>query len=299
MRRLPPLNALKGFEAAARHGSFNRAAEELHLTPSAISHQVKTLEGFLGLNLFVRDGRKVRLSSAGEKYLESVSRAFDEMDIATKRLVATSHADTVNISVAPAFLTRWLVPRIRDFQERYPDIELRLSAGIGLIDFTRSDIDMAIYFGAGDWDGVECYFLRSVVVVPVCSPRLLDKSAGLESPTELLMKQTLIDVSSRPNEWDDFLARAGIRRSKRGKRLSFSSTSLAIGAAMNDSGIALADRHLVSRELSYGQLVIPLPVEFSSDKGFYLVHQKRRTPIRGMQVFRDWVLEEIAAESTP
>ena len=298
MRRLPPMNALRGFEAAARHGSFHRAAEELHVTPSAISHQIKTLEGYLGLTLFERVGRRVQLSSAGAKYLESIGRAFDEIDIASKRLMAAPNADTINISVSPAFLTRWLVPRIREFQERYPDIELRLSACGGPIDFARTDIDMAIYFGTGDWDNVECQFLRPVVLVPVCSPRLLTEGTGREKPFDLT-EQTLIDVSSRPTEWDEVLTHAGLRRPKAGKRISFSNTSLAIAAAMNDSGIALADRLLVSRELVYGQLVIPSPLEFDVRKGFYLVHQKRRPLTRGMKVFRDWLLAEISGEQPP
>jgi len=298
-RRLPPLKSIRAFEAAARRGSFNEAAEELFVTPSAISHQVKLLEEYLGVSLFRRARRQVLLTIAGERYLEAVSHALDEIDLATRRLLASSAAGAVNISVAPAFLTRWLVPKVREFQTRHPDIELRLSPNNGPIDFAWSDIDMAIYFGDGQWSGVEVFFLREVVLVPVCSPSFVDANPRMTEPSDLCA-HTLIDISTRPHEWDEFLASFGVTRRKRANRLSFTSTSLALGAAMENLGIALADRHLVAREVRYGQLVCPLDIEWNTHQGYYLVYQKERRVTEEMRAFLDWVMDEIADErATP
>lgn len=294
-RRLPPLKSIRAFEAAGRRGSFNEAAEELFVTPSAISHQVKSLEEYLGVSLFRRARRQVHLTIAGERYLESVSHALDEIDLATRRLLASSNAGALNVSVAPAFLTRWLVPRVREFQDRHPDIELRLSPNSGPIDFTWSDTDMAVYFGDGNWSGVEVHFLREVVLVPVCSPTFVEANRQMTKPEELY-SHTLIDVSTRPEEWDEFLASFGVTRKKRAKRLSFSSTSLALGAAMENLGIALADRQLVAREVLYGRLVTPLDVSMDKHLGYYLVHQKGRRLTQEMQAFLDWMMAAIAGE---
>lgn len=295
-RRLPPLKSVTAFEAAARRGSFNEAAVELFVTPSAISHQVKSLEAYLGVSLFRRARRKVHLTIAGERYLKSVSHALDEIDLATRRLLASANAGAVNISVAPAFLTRWLVPKVREFQDRHPDIELRLSPNSGVIDFGWSDIDMAIYFGDGKWSGVELFFLREVVLVPVCSPAYVEANPPMTAPDDLCA-HTLIDVSTRPAEWNEFLASFGVTRQKSGKRLSFSSTSLALGAAMESLGIALADRQVVAREVLYGRLVTPVDIAMENHLGYYLVYQKDRRLTDEMRAFLDWVMDEVAGES--
>jgi LysR family glycine cleavage system transcriptional activator len=296
-RRLPPLKSVTAFEAAARRGSFNEAAEELFVTPSAISHQVKSLEEYLGVSLFRRARRKVQLTIAGQRYLESISHALDEIDLATRRLLASSNSGALNISVAPAFLTRWLVPKMREFQTRHPDIELRLSPNSAPIDFTWSDIDMAIYFGDGKWPGLEVLFLREVVLVPVCSPGFVEVNPRITKPEELCA-HTLIDVSTRPSGWDEFLATFGVTCEKRAKRLGFSSTSLALGAAMESLGIALADRQLVAREVLYGRLVTPLDIAMEKQLGYYLVYQKHRKLTDQMRAFLDWVMDEIADEKT-
>ena len=289
------MNALRGFEAAARLGSFILAAEELCVTPSAVSHQVKTLEDYLGIRLFQRAKRRVVLTSAGEKYLGALEHALDEIDLATRRLLASPNAGAVNISVAPAFLTRLLVPRIREFQARYPDIELRLSASTGEIDFIHSDIDMAIYLGGGDWDGTESRFLRGVSLVPVCSPKLLEGKRPLKRAADL-RHHTLLRVSSRQDEWKQILDKAGIPRSDMRTSMTFSSTSLALGAAMEGAGVALTDSGLVERELRYGQLIIPFDLVFETPNAFYLVYQKGRQLTRGMRAFRDWILDELRVE---
>ena len=164
MRHLPPLNALRVFESAARHRSFVAAGKELFVTSSAVSHQVKTLEEYLGLSLFDRSRRAVTLTPEGEQYLSSVRHAFDEIEMATQRLTANQESNVVKISVAPNFLTRWLMPRMARFQALYPDIELEINASMGLLDFDRTSTDMAVYFGNGEWDDIEVHFLRQLTV---------------------------------------------------------------------------------------------------------------------------------------
>ncbi|WP_275424714.1 transcriptional regulator GcvA [Marinobacterium sediminicola] len=292
---MPPLNALRSFESAARNQSFNEAAEELCVTPSAISHQIKSLEEFLGLKLFRRERRQVSLTAAGERYLPSVQLALDEVESATRRLMTSPNLSAVNISVAPAFLSRWLVPRISRFQEQYPDVELRFSATTGYVDFEHSDTDMAVYYGEGDWKGVDIHFLRHLVSTPVCSPALMQ---GLVEPRDLLNK-TLIHVSGRRQEWPQILNQLGIRATALTRTMSFSSTALAVSAAIEGIGIALADRALVQRELDSGQLVIPFDVTLDKPKGFYLVYQEKRPLTYGMEAFRDWILAEMQQDLTP
>ncbi|MBE9397116.1 transcriptional regulator GcvA [Pontibacterium sp. N1Y112] len=288
MRRLPPLNALRSFEAAARLGSFNQAADELFVTPSAVSHQVKGLEAFLGMPLFRREKRKVFLTTAGEKYLVAIQLALDEVDSATRRLMASPNAGAVNIAVAPAFLTRWLVPRLADFQKQYPDVELRLSTLSGAIDFEHSDTDMAIYFGDGRWKGVEAHFMRHSAIMPVCSPLLLEE--GRLKTLRDLREHTLIHVSSRSQEWNQLLRQEGVGWSRDQKSLTFSNTSLALNAAMEGLGVALSDSQLIEREVQYGQLVQPFDVVLKSARDFYLVYSNKRQPTYGMESFRDWLM---------
>ncbi|WP_354408187.1 MULTISPECIES: transcriptional regulator GcvA [unclassified Marinobacterium] len=292
---MPPLNALRSFESAARNLSFNEAAEELFVTPSAISHQIKLLEEFLGLKLFRREKRKVSLTAAGERYLPSVQLALDEIESATRRLMTSPNLSAVNISVAPAFLTRWLVPRITRFQEQYPDVELRFSSTTGFIDFEHSDTDMAVYYGEGNWRGVDIHFLRYLVSTPVCSPKLAE---GLNSPEDLL-KRTLIHVSGRRQEWQQILQQLGVRANTSTRTMSFSSTALAVSAAIEGIGVSLADRALVQRELEAGQLVVPFDITLDKPRAFYLVYQEKRQLTYGMQAFRDWILQEMQQDLTP
>ncbi len=293
------MNALRSFEAAARHSSFNQAAEELFVTPSAISHQIKTLEDFLDVKLFRRSKRRVDLTSAGEKYLPAIQHALDEIDSATRRLIANPNSGAVTLSVAPAFLTRWLMPRLGHFQELFPDVELRLSASMSAVDFNQSDIDMAVRFGRGEWGDVESHFLLGMTVVPVCSPKLLTGKRPLNA-VEDLREHTLIHVSTRMDEWKTLLRSAGIDASGFGKDLRFSSTSLATGAAVEGLGIALADRHLVTKELLRGELVVPFDIALDTHSAFYLAYPQNRPMSYSMKAFKDWILEEVAErETTP
>ena len=298
MRRLPPLNTLRVFEASARNRSFAAAAEELFVTASAISHQIKTLEEYLGVSLFSRQKRNVELTPSGEQYLTSVRHALDEIEMATQRLTASHETNIVRISVAPNFLTRWLMPRMTHFQALYPDIELQINASMGLIDFNRSSTDMAVYFGSGEWNDIEVHFLRKVMLVPVCSPRLLDGQRPLKKPEDL-RNHTLISVSKRQWEWENWLQQAGVDFITPKGNLQLSSGQLATAAAQEGLGVALADSTLTSREIKSGRLVVPFDIQLDTHKAFYLVYQKHRPLTTGMKAFREWLMEEMQRGDEP
>ena len=298
MRRLPPLNSLRMFEASARLTSFVAAADELAVTASAVSHQIKTLEEYLGVSLFNRSKRKVELTGAGEQYLVAVKHALDEIEVATQRLTSNLDTNVVNISVAPNFLIRWLLPRMSKFQELYPDVELQITTSLGLIDFSRSNTDMAVYFGNGDWKDIEMYFLRSLMLVPVCSPVLMRGPHPLKQVGDL-KHHTLIYVSSRKHEWDDWLELAGAGFMKPKNSLAVSNGHLATAAALDNLGVALADITLTSREVESGRLVIPFDIPLDSHKAFYLVYRKHRPLTVGMKAFKEWLMQEMDVKDSP
>lgn len=294
MRRLPPLNALKMFEASARNLSFSGASEELFVTPSAVSHQVKTLENFLGVELFHRSNRKVTLTPQGEQYLASVKHAFDEIEMATQRLSVTQGASVVQISVAPNFLIRWLMPRMSRFRALFPDVELQINASMGLLDFNRTSTDMAVYYGNGEWDDIEVEFLRKVMLVPVCGPGLLQSGPPLEKPADLA-NHTLIYVSKRTWEWDNWLKKAGVEFITPKGSMQLSSSQLTTAAAQENLGVALTDQTLISREIESGKLVVPFDIPLDTKKAFYLVYRKHRPLTKGMEAFRNWLMDELQA----
>ena len=247
--------------------------------------------------LFQRERRRVFVTSAGERYLAVVEHALDEIDIATRRLIASPNTRSINISVVPAYLTRRLVPRIREFQEHFPDVELRLSALNDEVDFLHSDTDMAIYFGRGEWRELRVHFLQGMSLVPVCSPRLEVTGKPLKCPEDL-RNYTLLRVANRPDEWKQILDKAGIARATMNKIMTFSSTSLALAAAMEGAGVALTDYKLVERELAYGQLRVPFDLRLETENGFYLVYPANRQLSYGMKVFRDWIVKLDEGRST-
>jgi LysR family glycine cleavage system transcriptional activator len=291
MNRLPPLTALKSFSAAARLGSFRAASAELFVTPSAVSHQVKSLEEFLGVELFVRRTRRISLTAAGEEYYQSVQEALYEIDRATQKLISTHQAGQLHLSLAPAFLTRWLLPRIGSFYEAQPDIQIEMSATSGLIDFDKDETDMAVYFGGGQWDGIEVQLLRDFQQVPVCNPALLN-SNEIYTPSDIL-NYPLLHIPKRKDEWQRWFAQVGVACKEKKRGLYLSSGALTTSAAINGLGFALADIGFVSEEVSTGKLIAPLDDFLLSDKSFYLVHQKKRALTYPMKAFQSWVMDEM------
>ncbi|WP_108123876.1 transcriptional regulator GcvA [Saccharospirillum mangrovi] len=295
IQRLPPLNSLRSFEAAARLGSFQRAARELFVTPSAVSHQIKSLEAFLEVELFIRQTRRIELTSAGKDYLHTIQGALNEIEKATAKLTATHNSGELRLAVAPAFLSRWVLPRISRFYDQYPNIELDIAASVDRLDFAHSATDMAVYYGDGHWDDVAKLHLKDVALVPVCSPDLL-AAHPIRQPADLA-QFTLLHVMERPDEWPAWFSATGAEFRETRKAQHFSSGLLTAQAAARGLGVALTDLSLVSEELQSGQLVIAWPTQLELGKALYLVYQKDRPMSFAMRQFRDWIMAEMAADA--
>lgn len=265
------------------------------MTPSAVSHQVKALEEFLEVELFLRQTRKIDLTSAGKDYLKTVQKALADIEKATQKLVSSHGSGELNLAVAPAFLHRWLLPRVGRFYDTHPNIELEISASSGLIDFAHSDTDMAVYFGDGQWDDVESHFLKRSALIPVCTPSLL-KRDPIHKPEDI-SRHTLLHVSKRPEEWKAWFKVAGTDYVETRKGLYLSSGLLTAQAAARGLGVALTDISLISEEIQSGQLVAPLDIPLELSKSFYLVYRKNRPMSYAMRVFKDWIMEEMAVDA--
>lgn len=296
MLRLPPLNTLRSFEAAARTGSFVQAAQELAVTSSAVSHQIKGLENYLGVSLFDRVKRHAQLTPSGEKYLTSIKHALREIAEATEQLKSSVETDTITISMTPHFLTRWMMPRLGKFQDLYPEIELQINASMGLIDFDKSSTDMAIYFGNGNWPDVQVHFLKDIYLVPICSPAIISQRKPLSDPQDI-RHHPLIHVSKRLPEWSQWLELAGVKFKERRKGLQLSNSMLTNAAAAEKLGIALGDPTLLGPEIESGKLIIPFDLPLNIHRSFYLVYQKDRTLSYAMNVFKQWVMLEMQTKT--
>jgi len=294
MQRLPSLKSIQAFEAAGRTGSFQTAARELNVTPSAVSHQIKSLEIFLGIRLFERRTRKTQLTLVGAAYLETISIAFMQMEVATRRVMERDGIGELKLAVAPAFLDRWLLPRFNDFTDRHPNIEIDIQSSVGVIDFNSSEIDMAVYFGDGQWLDVTSTHLRQSSIVPVCSPLLLETERVME-PADFL-KFRLLQVKKRPEEWPNWFELTQTNYHPSQGAISFSSGMNTARAATKGLGIALCDPSLISDELESGELMIPIEFMMRLPKSFYLVSQKNRPLNLAMKTFQEWIIEKMNSE---
>lgn len=286
-RRMPPLNALKAFEAAARHESFTRAAEELCVTQGAVSHQVKALEAELGLKLFHRERQRLVISDAGRTYLEVVRDAFDRLAAGTERLLQRQSSGVLTVSTSPDFAAKWLVHRLGAFAEAHPEIDLRVSATMHHVDFAREDVDLAVRHGEGNWPGLDAVRLAAEHLFPVCSPKL---AARLKQPADLLRVPLLhIDDRKRWQQWLDAVGVAG-RELSGGPVLN--RDSMVIDAAVDGQGVALARTTLAATDLINGRLVRPFADTIAIAKTYWIVCPKATAALPKIVTFRGWLLAE-------
>jgi LysR family glycine cleavage system transcriptional activator len=300
-RRLPPLNALRAFEAAARHLSFSRAADELHVTPAAISHQIKALEDGLGVQLFRRLNRAVRLTERGRACLPALRDAFDRMAHAVELARTGPTVGALTVSVAPSFAAKWLVPRLDRFRAKHPEIDLRVSASMHLVDFAREDIQAALRYGRGRYPGQHVELLLRNEVFPVCSPKFLKGRNALRIPADLKHHTLLHDDTGATDpstpEWSMWLRAAGVMDVDGTRGLRFNHASMAVDAALAGRGIALAQSVLVRDDLRAGRLVRPFELAFPVEFAFYFVCPPGALADAKLRAFRDWVFAETAAQA--
>jgi len=293
-RRLPPLNALRAFEAAARHLSFTKAAEELNVTPAAISHQIKTLEEITGAPLFKRLTRALALTERGRDALPALSDGFDLLADATAKLTNTQQSSVLTLTTAPSFAARWLVPRLDEFQEQNPDIKVRIDASLTLVDLRRDGVDVAIRYGLGDYPGHHAERLFEEEVFPVCSPKLMDGAHPLRTPEDLahhtLLHSGRVESDWAYPEWRMWLKSAGAADVDWRKGPEFSLEDMAVQAALAGHGVALVNTSLVSDDLDSGALVRPFTLRLQTDFAYYLVIPTQSINHPPVMAFRKWLL---------
>jgi LysR family glycine cleavage system transcriptional activator len=291
--RLPSLNALRAFEAAARHGSLSRAADELHVTHSAISHQIKALETELGVALLRRVGRGVEANAVGQQLEVALGDVFARIARAVRLARQGEGGGILTVSVEPSFAARWLVLRLGRFHAANPQIDLRLSATSAMADFAREDVDLAIRYGRGDWPGLQAERLLELKGFPVCSPSLLAAGPPLRHPDDLA-RHTLLheDDGAFWRQWLDAVGALEVD-SSRGPR--FDDTHLALAAAEAGQGVALGDEALAAAELAQGRLVRPFATAIGTDKAYWLVHPPEAMARPKVAAFRSWLLAEARA----
>ena len=294
-RRLPSLNALKAFEAAARHESFTKAAAELHVTQGAVSHQVKGLEDALGLKLFRRERQRLAITEAGRAYLEVVRDAFDRLAAGTERLLDRESRGVLTVTTSPNFAAKWLVHRLGGFAAAYPGIDLRVSASLHHVDFAREDIDLAVRHGDGTWPGLAVTRLCEEELFPVCSPRLLEGGDGVSSPADL-GRLTVLHLDDR-RDWRKWLQAAGVPELDIDRGPVFNQASMAIDAAVDGQGVALARTALAAHDLLTGRLVRPFALALKVPYAYWIVCPKATAARPKIATFRDWLLAEAAADA--
>jgi LysR family glycine cleavage system transcriptional activator len=298
MANLPSLNQLRVFEATARHLSIVKAAAELNVTPAAVSHQIRVLEEQLCVTLFKRGGRTLLLTAAGQACWPGISEAFDKLASAVGEIDTLGVGGVLSVSLPPSFAAKWLLPRLDRFQARHPDIDVRVSASMNLVDFSNEHVDLAVRYGTGRYPDLVVEHLLTETVVPVCSRRLLKGKHPLTKPAALRFHTLLHDDSpdgdiSCPS-WAMWLKAAGVPDVDAARGPRFNQASLAIEAAILGRGVALAKAALAADDLAAGRLVQPFEVSSPVDFGYYVVCPKAKLNLPKVAQFRGWLLDEAA-----
>jgi LysR family glycine cleavage system transcriptional activator len=294
---LPSLNGLRAFEAAARHLSFTRAAAELNVTQTAISHQIHRLEEQIGIPLFVRRNRALLLTREAEAYLPAVRTAFEDLRRATARLRRPDREGLLTVSTTASLAAKWLVTRVAAFQDANPGIEVRITTSPHLVDFEREEVDIAVRYGRGSWPGLRANWLMAEDIFPVCSPALLTGDKPLRRPEDLA-HHTLLHATVSREDWQLWLTAAGLPVTLATRRgMSFDQSFMAIQAAVEGLGIALGRTRFVEADIAAGRLVVPFDIVLPADAGFYVVAPEASADTPRIALFRDWLIGSVAPGS--
>ncbi|CAN0623770.1 Glycine cleavage system transcriptional activator [Burkholderia multivorans] len=291
LRQLPALNAIRAFEAAARHENFSRAADELFVTHGAVSHQVRGLEDALGVKLFVRNGKRLCLTNTGARYAQQVRAALMMLADATRDVRASDRDRRLVISMLSSFAARWVTPRIGSFIERHPEIDVELQSTNGLTDFSRDDVDLAIRFGFGVYPGLHVEPLLDEVFFPACSPNLHGGKLP-QTPADLVHYPLLRSDDELWRPWFDAAGLDALTEPKRG--VLYQDSSNLLQAAIDGQGIALVRRSLAVHELLAGRLVRLFDIDGPSPWNYFFVCPRSSLDTPRVQAFRTWLLQEVA-----
>ena len=289
----PPLSALRAFEAAARHMSFSQAADELHVTPAAISHQIHALEQDLGVKLFHRMNRSIELTVSARVLLPGLSEAFAGIQSSVRRLRAHNDTGTLTVTASPSFAAKWLVLRLHRFQEQCFEVDVRISATDNVVDLTKGDFDIAIRYGAGHYPGLEVELLLKNEVFPACSPQLLAKSPALSTPDDLPLHDLIHDQAIERDPlvptWPMWLKAAGVNHVPAATGLSFNNMHLALDAAIAGHGVVLAQSTIAAADLAAGRLVRLFSLALPDPFAYYIVTAPGALERPKVRAFRDWL----------
>ena len=289
--RLPSLNGLRAFEAAARHLSFTQAASELNVTQTAISHQIKRLEQELGVRLFVRENRALSLTPEARDYLPGIRAAFNDLRLATDRLLRKDDDHVLTVSTLASLAAKWLLPRLSAFQEAHGGIDVRITTSTGLVDFQRDNVDAAIRYGRGQWQGVRADWLMADEMFPVCSPALLHGNKPLKCPEDLRDHVLLHTSNVYTDDWRLWLTAAGLPADlPKQPGVTFDLIFMTVQAAIDGIGVAMGRTSYVQDDIAKGRLVVPFKIALPTDAGFYLVSPQGRTDSPKLAAFRQWIV---------
>ncbi|UPJ63188.1 transcriptional regulator GcvA [Bradyrhizobium sp. 191] len=289
--RLPSLNGLRAFEAAARHLSFTLAASELNVTQTAISHQIRRLEEELGIRLFIRQNRALALTPEARDYLPGVRAAFNDLRLATDRLLRKEDDKVLTVSTLASLAAKWLLPRLTDFQEQHPGIDVRITTSTSLVDFQRDNVDAAIRYGRGQWPGLRADWLMADELFPVCSPSLLRGDKPLRRPEDLRNHPLLHTSNANSDDWRLWLTAAGLPADiARHPGITFDMIFMTIQAAIDGIGVAMGRTSYVQDDIAKGRLVVPFKIALPADAGFYLVAPEGRREAPKLAAFRQWIV---------
>lgn len=282
------------FEAAARHLSFTRAAEELFVTQAAVSHQIKALEEFLGLKLFRRRNRSLLLTEEGQSYFLDIKEIFSSLSEATDKVLERSAKGALTISLPPSFAIQWLVPRLSDFNNQEPDIDVRIKAVDMDEGSLTEDVDVAIYYGRGNWPGLRVELLYQEQLLPLCSPQVLLNEKPLATIDDLRFHTLLHDTSRK--DWKQFVKHYELAGMNVNQGPIFSHSTMVLQAAAHGQGIALGNNVLAQPELDAGRLVAPFEEVLVSKNAFYLVCNEKQADTGRIATFREWILSKARSE---
>jgi LysR family transcriptional regulator, glycine cleavage system transcriptional activator len=302
----PGLRSLRAFEAASRRLSFTRAADDMKVTPAAISHQIKEIEEQLGVALFTRTSRSMHLTREGEILQAAAAESLDTLSAALQKIRKTRNPKRLNVSASPSIGAKWLVPRLDRFLAEVPGADVHVDVSASLIDFERDDIDIAIRFGKGHYPGMRSDLLFEDHIFPVCSPSLIKDDKPLKTPLDLL-RYPLIHLDwdadgglPWPN-WRMWMLAAGVKDFDSDAGLHFNQTSLAVQAAINCQGIALGDSSLVADDIAAGRLIKPFELSLRAPPEFayYVISPLSAEDGPMVKAFREWSLREAALTAGP
>ncbi|NBA98044.1 LysR family transcriptional regulator [Pseudomonas sp. R5(2019)] len=291
-RLMPSMTALQCFEAAARHLSFTRAAQELHLTQSAVSKQVAQLEEMLCHNLFERIRRRLHLTPAGSLYLAEVNKILTQVDMSSRYILSYGgETEVLKVATQPTFGDRWLVPNLKGFGKQFPNIHLDVVNELEPFDLLQGKADIAFFFGQGTWPGARCIELFREEVVPVCAPGYVKKADGDDA--QALTRHVLLQCTSRPEAWHEWFLDQDLHSHNSYHGPRFDTFYMCIRAAQSGCGVALIPRYLVKEELAEGKLVIPCNHPLRSEGSHFIAHAEHAAEVPKVKAFIDWILARV------